>query len=69
MPAITALEMERGDVFLICSDGLTDMVPRPDMERIMCQNRNASDCAQALLEAALRGGGRDNITAIVCNLE
>lgn len=69
VPAITALEMERGDVFLICSDGLTDMVPRPDMERIMCQNKNASDCAQALLEAALRGGGRDNITVIVCNLE
>lgn len=69
VPAITALELERGDVFLICSDGLTDMVQRPDMERIMCQNKSISDCAQALFDAAIGGGGRDNITAIVCNLE
>lgn len=69
VPAITALEIERGDVFLLCSDGLTDMVPRSDMERIMCQNKNASECAQALLDAAIRSGGRDNITVIICNLE
>lgn len=69
VPAITALELERGDVFLICSDGLTDMVSRPDMERIMCQNKSIGDCAQALFDAAIGGGGRDNITAIVCSLE
>lgn len=57
-----------GDVFLLCSDGLTDMVPAEEIRRILSAPGGAAVCADALAAAALAGGGRDNVTVIVCKL-
>jgi len=59
------IEGEEGDVFLICSDGLTDMVEDVEILELVHQHRDDLDKAvQALVAAANRGGGDDNITAV-----
>jgi PPM family protein phosphatase len=59
------IEAEEGDVFLICSDGLSDMVEDEEILELVHGNREDLDQAvRALVAAANRGGGEDNITAI-----
>ena len=59
-----------GDVFLICSDGLSSFVDGGEIERIMAQHRDDLNAgAKALIQAANRGGGDDNITAVLFRLE
>src|SRR5215470_11938426 len=53
------------DVFLICSDGLTDMVEDEEILELLHANRDDLEKAvKALVAAANRGGGEDNITAV-----
>jgi protein phosphatase len=60
-----AIEAEDGDVFLICSDGLSDMVADEEILEVLHQNRDDLDKAvKALVAAANKGGGEDNITAV-----
>jgi protein phosphatase len=55
-----------GDVFLICSDGLSSMIDDETMRSAIADNRADLDgAARALVNAANRGGGEDNITAIL----
>jgi protein phosphatase len=59
------IEAEDGDVFLICSDGLSDMVEDEEILELVHTNRDDLDKAvKALVSAANRGGGEDNITAV-----
>jgi protein phosphatase len=59
------IEAEEGDVFLICSDGLTDMVEDEEILELLHANRDDLEKAvKALVAAANRGGGEDNITAV-----
>jgi protein phosphatase len=59
------IEAEEGDVFLLCSDGLTDMVEDEEILELVHANRDDLDKAvKALVTAANRGGGEDNITAV-----
>src|SRR5262249_2070119 len=59
------IEAENGDVFLLCSDGLTDMVDEQQILDLVEENRPDMDAAlQALVRAANRGGGEDNITVV-----
>jgi len=53
-----------GDVFLLCSDGLTTMVSDDDIRQILTETRTLRNAVSKLVEAANRGGGRDNITAV-----
>ena len=54
-----------GDVFLLCSDGLTDMVGDDDILDVVERYRDDLDrVTKALVSAANRGGGEDNITVI-----
>ncbi|WP_418317324.1 Stp1/IreP family PP2C-type Ser/Thr phosphatase [Piscinibacter sakaiensis] len=54
-----------GDVYLFCSDGLTDMVDRPLIERLLKDGDSLQASGQALLAAANAAGGRDNISVIL----
>jgi protein phosphatase len=61
-----SVEARPGDVYLICSDGLSDMVDRAAIEEIVRSNRSdLKRAANALVEAANRRGGEDNITALL----
>lgn len=54
-----------GEVFVICSDGLSNELTRERMEEILADHPHADAAAQALVRAAVEAGGRDNVTAIV----
>lgn len=56
-----------GDRYLICSDGLTDMVTAAEIAETLSAAPAGEACAQ-LLQKALAGGGRDNISIIVCEV-
>jgi serine/threonine protein phosphatase PrpC len=59
------IEAEEGDVFLLCSDGLSDMVADEEILELVHANRDDLDKAvKSLVAAANRGGGEDNITAV-----
>ena len=59
------IEAEEGDVFLICSDGLSDMVEDEEILELVHSNRDdLNKAVKALVAAANKGGGEDNITAI-----
>ena len=54
-----------GDLFLLCSDGLTTMVDdRTILEAVQRHRGNLEEAARALVNAANRGGGEDNITVV-----
>lgn len=59
-----------GDVYLLCSDGLTDGIPDEGIGAILSAPRkNPQEIADHLVEAANQAGGPDNITAVVIRLE
>src|SRR5215207_2397059 len=57
-----------GDVFLLCSDGLTTMVSDEEIREILVRSKTLRSAVNRLVEAANRGGGRDNITAVAFRL-
>jgi serine/threonine protein phosphatase PrpC len=58
-----------GDVYLLCSDGLTSMVPEAQVAAILREASTLADAGHALIDAANRAGGRDNITVVLFRLE
>jgi protein phosphatase len=58
-----------GDVVLLCSDGLTSMIPEDRVREILATNDNLDDAADALIRGANEAGGRDNITVVLYRLE
>jgi protein phosphatase len=58
-----------GDVFLVCSDGLTSMVHEPRLKPLVTTGGPLADIGQNLIAAANEAGGRDNITVILFRLE
>jgi serine/threonine protein phosphatase PrpC len=65
-----AVKAQPGDVYLICSDGLSSMVDFRDIEQILRRHRSdLAGASKALIQAANRGGGEDNITAVLFAVE
>jgi serine/threonine protein phosphatase PrpC len=65
-----AVEAQPGDVFLICSDGLSSMVDFGEIEEILRRHRDdLAGASRSLIHAANRGGGEDNITAVLFAVE
>lgn len=62
-----AIAMEPGDLYLLCSDGLTDMIEDWMLKEIMLDGAQGpiEECAEALIRAALSNGGVDNTTALL----
>lgn len=66
-PDYVRLEVVDGDRFVICSDGLTKELTDYGILHFLLQHDDPTEAADAMLEAALENGGRDNITIIVLN--
>lgn len=66
-PYIAHGEYNDGDVYLICSDGLTDMVTIDEIIDVLKETR-FEESVNKLLELALLKGGKDNITIILCKV-
>ena len=67
-PHIAKGELKRGDQYLLCSDGLTDMLTNLEIDEIMTQAENTEACVQSLVNTALEKGGKDNVTVIICRI-
>src|SRR3712207_5719993 len=64
------LTVEAGDRFLLCSDGLTDMVPEDRISEILTGSpHDPEGAARRLLSAALEAGGTDNVTVVVVDVK
>ncbi|HEX4883177.1 MAG TPA: protein phosphatase 2C domain-containing protein [Casimicrobiaceae bacterium] len=59
------LDLQDDDRILLCSDGLTRVVPEPELASLMLAFADSPGAARALVDRALAQGGTDNITAIV----
>ncbi len=64
---VRALDLEVGDRVLLASDGLTDLVPEQRLQRFLTEHHDDA-AADAMLEAALVAGGRDNITCLLATV-
>ena len=56
---------ERGDSFVLCSDGLWDVVPRTDIAEVVGDGGDAQRMAAELVDLAIKRGTADNVTAVV----
>jgi protein phosphatase len=65
-PTVASSFVKDGDIYLVCSDGLTDMVEAEDICAILEGNRKPRNAVSELIRTAEENGGRDNITVIVC---
>ena len=65
---VTDQSLQKGDIYLLCSDGLTDMVEDTQIEAILQKEKKLSDAVKALFEEAMKNGGRDNTTIILVHI-
>lgn len=67
-PYLAQSLIKSGDIFLLCSDGLSDLVMLDEISNVLSGGQHLSDCVCTLIELALDYGGKDNITAIVIRI-
>ena len=61
-PYVREEELQHGDLYLICSDGLTDMVSEEEIYKILLESKNVTEKVKILRQRALENGGKDNIS-------
>ena len=61
-------QLYRGDLVLLCSDGLTDMLDDNEIQTLLNQEENVQKSLDTLLDTALTKGGYDNITIILLRI-
>ena len=66
---LATVPSEPGDIFLLCSDGLTTMIGDEQIREILMGATSLDAAVRTLIDEANRAGGRDNITAIVFQVE
>lgn len=64
-PALSQVDLAAGDTLLMCTDGLTKHVSHDAIVRLITEHATAEAASTALVDAALAGGGTDNVTALV----
>jgi len=62
------VDLRKGDWLLLCSDGLWEMVRDREIERIMKSESDPAQMSDMLVQAALKGGGADNVSVIVARV-
>ena len=66
---VSVVQLAEGDVLLLCSDGLWEMVPDQQIAALLAKPMpTPNDTALALIKAALAGGVKDNVSAIVARV-
>jgi serine/threonine protein phosphatase PrpC len=64
-PEIEEVVLEDGDLLLLCTDGLTEMVEERKIAQALLDEETAEKACQRLVEEALSAGGKDNVTVVV----
>lgn len=65
VPDASEIDCRAGDVYLLCSDGLTGMVPEDDILRLVTNTEDLGKACQQLIDMANERGGVDNITTVL----
>lgn len=68
-PSVYTDDFQVGDLFLLCSDGLSDLLSDSEMELVLKSHSNIQEALTFLVENANRKGGFDNITALIVKIE
>lgn len=68
-PDLLESDLRPGDLFLLCSDGLTGMLPDEELERLAARSRDPHALVAWMIDAANQSGGMDNVTALVACLD
>ncbi len=68
-PAITTVPARPGDRLLVCSDGLSDVLPDDRIAAVLTTRADRRAAADLLVEQALQAGARDNVTVVVADVE
>jgi len=61
--------VESDDIYLLCSDGLSDMIADPDIARLLSQPGSLETLARMLIDQALAKGGRDNVSVVLARAQ
>ncbi len=67
-PSLLKAEAKAGDIFLMCSDGLSDLVKDEELEKILQSHTSLEGVSKFLIELAKSRGGHDNITLLLVKL-
>jgi serine/threonine protein phosphatase PrpC len=62
-------ETREGDVYLLCSDGLSGMVSDPELLDVVMSTKSLDECCRTLIQQANLAGGADNITVVLARVE
>lgn len=65
-PVYVHLRVEPGDIFMICSDGLWDVVPEPQLKEILA-TQPPEQAVKTYIDRTLRNGAPDNVTVIIAS--
>ena len=60
--------MRNGDILLICSDGVSDVLPNHSIYASLNSNRPVNEIADTLIEKAIRKGSGDNLTVVIARV-
>lgn len=63
------ISVMENDIFILCSDGLTDMMDDGEIASIACENLSPKDMASKLVDIAVEKGGKDNTTVVVARID
>ena len=64
-PSVDTIDLKKGDKFLMCTDGLSDLLTVNEIEAILNQNKDNEEASEQLVSCAKARGGHDNITVVL----
>jgi protein phosphatase len=66
---VSEVELRKGDLYLICSDGLTTMLTDPEIKSRLASGKPLDEICRSLIAAANERGGVDNITVVIARVQ
>ena len=68
-PQVISFKLSHNDQVLLCTDGLTEMVSSETIASVLSKETSSQDACQSLIEHALKGGGKDNVTVLLARYQ
>lgn len=68
-PSVSSTDIQLGDSYLICSDGLSDLLTANEIAQVLNESSSKEAAAQTLIDRANDEGGRDNITVVIAKIQ
>jgi protein phosphatase len=68
-PQVVSFKLSHGDQLLLCTDGLTEMVSSEKIASVLSKANSAQDACKSLIDFALEGGGKDNVTVLLARYQ